>query len=140
MSALFALNTAISINHDSNKNKPATTSAGKFYGTSQYNIRYKWVNVHLMFSAGAVYLRRHVNILREDGVSYSITICVSDPAHSLQGEVCGTLAVTFNSMFVSYLRPVYGKFVLLVSGQDTLSNFFSTFHTRNKTLMQKDLF
>ena len=65
------------------------------------------INRLFIFAEGAVYLRRNVNILTEDGQTYSITVCVSDPAHSLQGEVCGALTVTFISMYILHIKVYY---------------------------------
>ena len=51
-----------------------------------------------------MYLRRDVSIIDEDGVSYYIDICIDDPEHPLQPDVCGQLNVTFISKYQQYVQ------------------------------------
>ena len=67
--------------------------------------RYEYSQILDYFTEGKVYLRRDVSIIDEDGESYYIDICIDDPEHPLQPDVCGRLNVTFISKLVCiYVR------------------------------------
>ena len=52
-----------------------------------------------------MFLRRNVSVENEDGLTYSITICIEDESHPLQGTVCAVLEVTFVSKYISTTHP-----------------------------------